>query len=137
MAPPFEFVITDPVSNPKPGKSLQIRSRCMQGRNKREGSRRSQREKRRLAKEEQVAAPRVQPPTTAELPPPGSLISDLALIRFAGPDIDSEAKGMVLKAFAYNVANQVLSPLERWVEFGSLESVPFEWLFSDTAFLRK
>ncbi|KAH7081276.1 hypothetical protein BKA63DRAFT_503502 [Paraphoma chrysanthemicola] len=30
----FEFVISDPVSNPKPGKSLQIRSRCVQGKNK-------------------------------------------------------------------------------------------------------
>lgn len=135
MTTTFEFVISDPVSNPKPGKSLQIRSRCMQGKNKREGSRRSQREKRRLAKEEKMAARRIQASTTSGVPPPDSLISDLALVRFAGPNIDSEAKSLLFKAFAYNVANQALSPLDRCVDFDCIESASFEWLFSDTAFL--
>ncbi|KAF2183292.1 hypothetical protein K469DRAFT_635233 [Zopfia rhizophila CBS 207.26] len=133
----FEFVISDPVSNPKPGKSLQIRSRCMQGKNKREGSRRMQRDKRRVAKEKEkkVAPQRTQEPIASGVSPPGSLISDLALVRFAGPGIDSEAKGLLFKAFAYNVANQALPPLDRCVDFDCLESASFEWLFSDTAFL--
>jgi hypothetical protein len=49
----FEFVLLDPQSNLKPGRnSLQIRSRCMQGRNKREGSRRSRKEGKKLFQHE-------------------------------------------------------------------------------------
>jgi hypothetical protein len=130
-----EFVVLDPLSDPKPGKCLQIRSRCMQGKNKREGSRRSQREKRRRAKEEDVAAQRPQEIIAPGVPPPVSIISDLALVRFAGSDIDSEAKGLLFKAFAYNVANHTLSPLDRCVNFGLVDSASFEWLFSDATFL--
>lgn len=133
MATSFEFVEYDPSSNKKPGKSLQIRSRCMQGRNKREGSRRSQQEQRRFAKEENAVAfvaPRAPPPT--------SIISDLALVRFADSAIDCEAKGLLFKAFAYNVINNTLSPLDRCVEFDldGADSASFEWLFSDATFLQ-
>ncbi|KAJ4304834.1 hypothetical protein N0V90_000362 [Kalmusia sp. IMI 367209] len=137
----FEFVnISDPVANAKPGKSLQIRSRCMQGKNKREDSRRSIREKKRLAKESQQKATQVavrerHHSTVFPIHPIGSLISDLGLLRFAGPDIDVEEKGILFKAFAYNVANQALSPLDRAVDFDCLETASFEWLFEDTAFL--
>ncbi|KAJ4360935.1 uncharacterized protein N0V89_001504 [Didymosphaeria variabile] len=141
MGASFEFVnVSDPASNPKPGKSHQIRSRCMQGKNKREDSRRSIREKKRLAKharERKVVTTTGMPFYTDSAPvlPVGTLISDLALVRFAGPDIDGEAKGILFKAFAYNVANQALSPLDRAVDFDCLESASFEWLFEDTAFL--
>lgn len=142
MLAKFEFVnVEDPISNPKPGKSLQIRSRCMQGKNKRVDSRRSVRERKRqerAAQQTQVAKKQQQPPNHEELHPvlpARTLISDLALIHFAGSDIDAESKSILFKAFAYNVANQSLSPLDRAVDFDSLESDSFEWLFKDASFL--
>lgn len=111
----------------------------MQGKNKREGSRRSQREKRRQALEDENKAleeHNSQQPIEPYLrPQPGSLISELAAIRFAGPGIDNEAKAMLFKAFAYNVTNQSLSPLDRCVDFDCLEHESFEFVFNDTAFL--
>jgi hypothetical protein len=137
QASTFEFVAIDPVSNPKPGKSLQIRRRCMLGQNKREGSRRAQQEARKSAKakDENAVVPKTREPVAARIPPPGTLVSDLALIHFAGPGIDIEAKSILFKAFAYNFANQALSPLDRCVDFDCLESASFEWAFTDTAFL--
>jgi hypothetical protein len=41
----FHFVIADPSTNLKPGRDPAIRSHCMQGKNRRDGSRRSQRDK--------------------------------------------------------------------------------------------
>jgi hypothetical protein len=133
MGAPFEFVTYDPVSNPKPGKSVQIRSRCMQGKNKREGSRRSQREKRRRAKEEAQESRKAI--ALSGPPPPTSRINQFGLVRFAGPEIDSEARNLLLKAFHYNVTDQTLTPLDRCLDFDCIESASFEWLFSDTAFL--
>jgi hypothetical protein len=140
MAPPaatFEFVAIDPVSNPKPGKSLQIRRRCMLGQNKRDGSRRAQQELRKStkARDENTITQEALGALAMGCPPPGTLVSDLALVNFAAPGIDIEAKGILLKAFAYNFANQALSPLDRCVDFDCLESESFEWAFSDTAFL--
>jgi hypothetical protein len=107
----------------------------MQGKNKRGGSRRSQREKKRLAKQEKNVTQQSQEPLTTPIQSPESLISDLALVRFASPNIDSEAKGLLFKALMYNVADQALSPLDRCVDFDCIESASFGWLFSDTAFL--
>jgi hypothetical protein len=133
----FEFVLSDPVSNPKPGKSLQIRSRCMQGKNKREGSRRTQRNKRRVAKESErcITPQRTQKSGASNIPPPGPIISDLTLVRFAGPGIDSEAKGLLFKALAHNIADPAMTPLDRCVDLDCIESASFGWLFYDTAFL--
>jgi hypothetical protein len=137
QATPFEFVVIDPASNLKPGKSLQIRSRCMRGQNKRGNSRRAQRDEKRATKEanQVTSLPHRREPVTEWVPPPDTLISDMALIRFARPGIDNEGKALLFKAFAYNFANQSLSPLERCVDFDCLESTSFEWAFSDGAFL--
>lgn len=136
-AAPFEFVSVDPASNLKPGKSLQIRSRCMQGKNKRAGSRRTRRKDEKAPQDavEPTTGIMKQEPILMRVPPPNTLLSDLALVRFAGPGINSEDKGILFKAFAYNFANQALSPLDRCVDFDCLESASFEWAFSDTAFL--
>ncbi|KAH7408996.1 hypothetical protein BKA64DRAFT_742170 [Cadophora sp. MPI-SDFR-AT-0126] len=137
----FEFVMADPVKNPKPGKSLQIRRHCMQGRNTREGSRRMQQgQRKRPIKDEENAlgvqrALRPNKSLVSEMPPPESLICDLALLRFAGPGIDSKARAPLFKAFAYSFANQALSPLDRCVEFDCLDSDSFELFLSDNAFL--
>jgi hypothetical protein len=133
----FEFVTVDPASNLKPGKSLQIRSRCMQGKNKRAGSRRTRGNQERALhnKAEPTRVIEKQEPIAPRLPPPNTLLSDLALVRFAGPGINSEDKGILFKAFAYNFANQSLSPLDRCVDFDCLESASFEWAFEDTTFL--
>lgn len=143
MTTKFEFVVSDPLSNPKPGrKSSQIRSRCMQGKNKREGSRRSVREQRKLARvkeqEEQEEQRHVAAGgNTQELIP---LIRPSVVLnhtRFADLDISSEAKGLLLKAFAYDIANNSLSPFDCCVDFQGINgpSTPFEWLYADTAFL--
>lgn len=133
----FKFILSDPVSNPKPGKSLQIRSSCMQGKNKRDGSRRTQRNKRRVAKESEscITPQRTQEPVASNILPPGPIMGDLAFVRFAGPSIDSEAKGLLYKAFAHNITNQAMTPLDRCVDLECLESASFGWLFSDAAFL--
>ncbi|PVH71671.1 hypothetical protein DL98DRAFT_434740 [Cadophora sp. DSE1049] len=137
----YEFVMSDPVKNLKPGKSLQIRRHCMQGRNTREGSRRMQQGKRRRSvedREEVLELQRALRPIklfVSGMPPSESLIGDLALLRFAGPGIDSKARNFLFKAFAYSFANQALSPLDRCVEFDCLDSDSFELFLSDNAFL--
>ncbi|KAF1849031.1 uncharacterized protein K460DRAFT_330563 [Cucurbitaria berberidis CBS 394.84] len=131
MSNQFEFISTDPSISLKPGKSSLIRSRCMQGKNKRESSRRSQRAIRRAAathKAESSTKPDL--PSVQAIPPS---LNDFALIRFAS-DIDAEAQGLIFKAFTYNVANPP-SPLDRCVDFDYIESASFQWYFSDAVFL--
>ncbi|USP79200.1 uncharacterized protein yc1106_06474 [Curvularia clavata] len=131
----FDFIITDPVSNPKPGKSIQIRSRCMQGRNKREDSRRTQREKRRMAKETTaIVVPdrTLHPSMTLS---PKLLTRDAIPIQFAGHGIDSEAKSLIANVFVFNFLATDVTPLERCVNLDCLESSCFSWLFMDTMFL--
>ena len=132
----FEFVTCDPKSKLKPGTSLQVRSRCMQGRNKREDSRRSQREKKRAAKERgDVVTQQIQEPDVSGVPTLRSTISDLALFSFPGTTIDSEAASLLSRAFQHNVADQTITPLDRCIDVECLESVSFGWLFSDATFL--
>ncbi|XP_014552476.1 hypothetical protein COCVIDRAFT_110229 [Bipolaris victoriae FI3] len=131
----FDFIISDPVSNPKPGKSLQIRSRCMLGRNKREGSRRTQREKRKIANEMIPSVPSNRTPRRAAPPPTKPLIKDLVPIRFAGRGIDPEAEILLADAFAFNFLANDVTPLERCTNLDCLESACFSWLFTDTTFL--
>ncbi|KAM0722725.1 hypothetical protein Q7P37_002166 [Cladosporium fusiforme] len=145
MGTRFEFVISDPLSNPKPGrKSSQIRSRCMQGKNKREGSRRSKKEQRKLAQvkesEEQGALEQQQRPSEHnawELTPvirPSRLLDHT---RFADPSLPAEAKGLLLRAVAYDITNTSLLPFDCCVDFESAKdpNKSFEWLYTDTAFL--
>ncbi|KAK7185074.1 hypothetical protein PSPO01_08986 [Paraphaeosphaeria sporulosa] len=117
MATNFTFVhVSDPATNPKPEESQQIRSRCMQGKNNREDSHRSIRERKRREKQAmedmQVVQTSMRPPTP--MLSADTLISDLSLVRFAGPDIDAEAKG---------------------IDFCMLEHASFTFLFHDPAFL--
>jgi hypothetical protein len=114
----------------------------MKGKNTREGSRRTQREQRKAEKErkrnEEKLSTRLNTgKPCVELVPLGTVISDfsLATCSFAGAGIDLEAKNILHKAFAYNFANQSLSPLDRLVDFDCLESEKFRWVFFDTAFL--
>jgi hypothetical protein len=132
----FEFVPCNPKSKLKPGTSLQVRSRCMQGKNKREDSRRSQREKRKAAKESGDAVTQPAQETVASgVPAPWSTISDLALFRFASTTIDSEAAGLLSRAFEHNVADPKMTPLDRCIDIECLEAVSLGWLFSDITFL--
>jgi hypothetical protein len=131
----FEFVISDPVSNPKPGKSLQIRSRCMHGKNKREGSRRSEQEKKRKAKETSTTVKSRLTPIHPIVPTPMPLISDFVPIRFTGRSIDSGAKALLYEAYVHNFLDSTVTPLERCVNLDCLESSSYSWLFTDTAYL--
>jgi hypothetical protein len=87
----------------------------MRGQNKRGNSRRTQRDEKRAAKEDSqaITLPEPRKPAAKWMPPPDTLISDLALVQFAQPGIDREGKALLFKAFAYNFANQALSPLDR------------------------
>lgn len=110
----------------------------MLGQNKRGSSRRTQREQRKAASNKadaDIASKSDQARIKLRLPPPNTLISDLAQIQFAHPGIDAQDKGLLFKAFAYNFANQALTPLDRCIDFDCLESESFEWAFRDTAFL--
>ncbi|KAF2028241.1 hypothetical protein EK21DRAFT_114015 [Setomelanomma holmii] len=135
----FEFIISYPVSNLKPGKSLQIRRWCtgtgMQGKNKREGSRITQREKKKAMKETLLSAAPHHTWNSSNTPSPRPLINDFVPVRFAGRGIDAEAKALLFNAFAYNIADQNMTPLDRCVNLDCLESASFQWLFTDTTFL--
>ncbi|EUC39558.1 hypothetical protein COCMIDRAFT_111235 [Bipolaris oryzae ATCC 44560] len=131
----FDFIISDPVSNPKPGKSLQIRSRCMLGRNKREGSRRTQREKRKIANEMLRSASSSRAPGHSNTFSPKPVVKDLIPTRFTARGIDPEAEMLLADAFAFNFLANDVTPLERCTNLDCLESVCFSWLFTDTTFL--
>ena len=110
----------------------------MRGRNKREGSRRSNREERRLAKQEQTQDADdagIDPIALVALPLQPQF-SSLATICPSGLDLDPQARNLVVKAFAYDITNKSLHPLQSFVDFASTERIPFEWVFSDTAFVQ-
>ena len=131
----FEFVISDPVSNPKPGKSLQVRSRCMHGKNKREGSRRSEQEKKRKAKETSTTVTSRSTPIHPIVPTPMPLINDFVPIRFTGRSIDPGAKALLYEAYVHNFLDGNVTPLELCVNLDCLESSSYSWLYTDTAYL--
>lgn len=107
----------------------------MQGKNKREWSRRTQREKKKVAKEMTISVARDRTPETSANPSSIPLINNFVPSRFAGRGIDAEAKELLFKAFTYNIADRNKTPLDRCVDLDCLESSSFEWLFTDTAFL--
>lgn len=147
MATQFEFILSDPLSNPKPGKkSSQIRSHCMQGKNKREGSRRSKREAKLLAqtkaeaeKDQQLLQPSKH--QTQDLVIPPSTL--LQTTQFADPSLPLESKTLILTHFARNITNQTLSPFSSCVDFTAIDNhnqlqtqtKPFQWLLTDPAYL--
>lgn len=128
----FEFVETTPSSGLKPGKDSRIRSRCMQGRNKREGSRRSLQERKKREREESPTQVTNLVRMQQTIMPP-SLGSE-GLVHFACP-VDPDGKGLLLKAFAYNVSNQPMTPLTQCVDFDELDAPSFQWLYTDEAFV--
>lgn len=107
----------------------------MLGRNKREGLRRTQREKRKIANEmiPSVLSDKASRQSTALSPKP--LIKDLVPIRFAERGIDPEAEILLADAFAFNFLANDVTPLERCTNLDCLESACFSWLFTDTTFL--
>lgn len=127
MTTQFEFVLADPSVTLKPGKSAHIRSRCMLGRNRRGDSRRSLRAKKKERSD--VVDKRVDSGVT--IPPS---LDSFALDRFAN-NVDAEGQGLLLKAFAYDLASQSMSPLDRCVDFDRVENASFLWLYSDATFL--
>ena len=79
MPAQFEFVSASGFGKPEPGDRRLIRSRCMQGKNKRTGSRRSIQEARKDAKLAAQKSQTLQPNETLRPPP-----SDLALVQLPG-----------------------------------------------------
>lgn len=150
----FEFVTSDPVSCLKPGKSLQIRSRCMQGKNVQPNSRRSVRLRGKPGQEKatggcaiptlsrEQATERENEPQLAQHAGPAPqhplLIrpNDLALVCFTDLQIGNEAKAHLLRAFAHNVCDRTLTPLDRCLDLNCIESESLKYLFADSAFLR-
>jgi len=137
----FEFVLLDPQSNLKPGKnSSQIRSRCMQGKNKRDDSRRSRREVKKLLQDESTDGQtrRQNTPTKAlsKVDLSSQAWSSLNHSRF--PDVQLSPSSLIMvEAFAYDVTNRSLSPFDCCVSFESITGhvVPFEKLHSDKLFV--
>jgi hypothetical protein len=129
----FHFVIADPSTNLKPGRDPAIRSHCMQGRNRRDGSRRSQRDKKKKEAGKAIVVRKPSSGLESNIPRP---LDSWSLMQFACPDIDSEAKSLVLKAFSFTVAQQTLTALDFCIDFDRQESVAFQWLYSDAAFVR-
>jgi hypothetical protein len=136
----FEFVLLDPQSNPKPGKtSSQIRSRCMQGKNKRDGSRRSRREGKKFLEDritEVESGTQGHGARTQALARTDLLLQTYGLIahpRSAGLDVQLDP----VQAFAYDLTNRSLSPFECCIDFESMAGhmVPFEKLQSDELFV--
>jgi hypothetical protein len=131
MTTTFEFVALDPSAKLKPGKETLIRSRCMQGKNRRPNSRRSQKEQKKKASN----AIGLRPGESQSLLSVPDVLNKFAFGRFPWPNIDTESRHLLFKAVAFNVSNASLTPLDRCVDFDALENVTFEWLFSDAAFL--
>lgn len=132
METTFDFVPYDPDDNPKPGKSLQIRSRCMQGKNKREGSRRSQQEKKRASKQDKT----VSKPVT-----PGRALNrrvsiDRTFVCFDGPNVNGSDKDLVFRTFKKDIVDHTFSHLEICVDFEGVETPSYEWLLTDDVFLQ-
>jgi hypothetical protein len=138
----FEFVSLDPQSNLKPGKnSSQIRSRCMQGKNKRDGSRRSRREGKKLLQdsstEGQSRKQNAQTQTLSKVDLSSQACALLDHSRFAGLNLKLSSSNLVVEAFAYDITNRSLSPFDCCVDFESMAGhmVRFEKLHSDKLFV--
>ncbi|KJY00154.1 hypothetical protein TI39_contig340g00021 [Zymoseptoria brevis] len=151
----FEFVTSDPVSCLKPGKSLQIRSRCMQGKNVQPNSRRSVRRRGKPGQEESTGGGCAIPTLSREqatgrenetqlaqhaAPAPQQPLlirpNDLALVCFTDFQMGNEAKAHLLRAFAHNVCDRTLTPLDRCLDLNCIESESLKYLFADSAFSR-
>jgi hypothetical protein len=124
------FVSVDPSVKLKPGKDLSIRSHCMQGRNKRAGSRRSEQEKRKNAK---LHRDREQYRELASRMLPS--VNDSSIARLISSDIGPEARDLLLKGLVYNFTNLSLTPFERCVDFDKVDSVSFRLVFTDAAYV--
>lgn len=141
----FEFVLLDPQSNLKPGKnSSQIRSRCMQGKNKRDGSRRSRREVKKLLQVEsteeriqETVGENLQMQALSQTNPALQAYSLLGHPQIASMDVQLSSGNLVVEAFAYNITNRSLSPFDCCVDFESIAGhmVPFDKLHSDKLFV--
>lgn len=140
MSKQYEFVTTDPAVSLKPGKSTQVRSRCMRGVNKREDSRRSRHEmmqRKRDAQDgkavnvEALAPTRTPRMAVMTLSYPQSLPAP----RYWARCTDIQAQHLLFRSFAFNVVNQPLTPLAQWVDFDNMHFVHFDEIFRDAAFL--
>ncbi|KAF2681004.1 hypothetical protein K458DRAFT_392232 [Lentithecium fluviatile CBS 122367] len=120
MPTSFEFIPADSSGRSNAAERTRIRSRCMQGKNKRDGSRRSLREARRGTPKPALSVPQ---------PPPSNVAISLA------EDIGRQSRETLFKVFAYKSLEQSMSPLKDCVSFSPIETKCFEWLFNDASFL--
>jgi hypothetical protein len=138
----FEFVSLDPQSNLKPGKnSSQIRSRCMQGKNKRDGSRRSRKEGKKLLQdsstEGQTRRQNVPLQASSKVKLSSQAFISLDHPQSSSMDVQLSSGNLVVEAFAYDITNRSLSPFDCCVDFESIPGhmVPFEKLHFDKLFV--
>ncbi|KAF2868652.1 hypothetical protein BDV95DRAFT_609565 [Massariosphaeria phaeospora] len=117
MTVQFDFVSLDAQGKTQAGDRSFIRKRCMQGKNKREDSRRTLREAKRDA---------------AKLPPAPP--HDLALVPFAA-EINGDSREMLFKYYTLTTIRHSLSPLEVCVDFDTVERQSFDLLLKDSVFL--
>lgn len=124
------FVLVDPTVTFKPGNHVSIRSRCMQGKNKRVGSRRSNREQRKIAKSDQNWEQRKEPVSII----PKAVI-DSSVVYLVNSDLGPEARHLLNMGMVQNFTKSSVTPLERCVDFDKFDSIPFRLVFTDAAYL--
>ena len=101
----------------------------MLGKNKREGSRRSIRDKkkRELAETENQIIVHIR--STVPL-----ALDSRSTVQFAGK-VDDEGRALIFRAFNFDNNAPDLSPLDRYIEFDWSESISLEWVFTDSVFM--
>ncbi|KAF2799741.1 hypothetical protein K505DRAFT_413483 [Melanomma pulvis-pyrius CBS 109.77] len=128
MPAQFEFVPAGDFGKPKSADRRLIRSHCMQGKNKRGGSRRSKQQDRRAAK--------VPPQTLQTLPNPPIPVpppSDIALVQLPG-ELGLHSEEILFKYLSYGAVRNLVSPIEVCVNVDPLQPNYFAWPFYDVTF---
>lgn len=111
----------------------------MQGKNRKPGSRRSRQDTRRHQSQQENADDFVAKRATNDVLSGSFLETSGSGNSFAVSPANWSARLndriLVLKSLAANITDQSFSPLDRWIDFGHETEAPFEWLYSDSAFL--
>ncbi|PSN67062.1 hypothetical protein BS50DRAFT_676703 [Corynespora cassiicola Philippines] len=123
----FEFIVADKSGRANSADRALIRSHCMRGKNKRDGSRRSLRQQRTAAAGEQTDG---QPIVT--MPPRAP--SETELVPFEAK-VSEESRRIFFRTFCCSPSNFAFSPLESCIDFGLAEMNAFELSLGDSAFL--
>ncbi|KAF2707303.1 hypothetical protein K504DRAFT_492809 [Pleomassaria siparia CBS 279.74] len=128
MSAKFDFVTVGDFGKPKPEHRRLIRSRCMQGKNKRGGSRRSLQQERKAAKKQVEELQTHALSRTLRACP-----SDLALVQLPG-ELGLDSDEILFKYLTYGAIRNLVNPIEVCVNVDPLKPHFFAWPFYETTF---